>query len=83
MGEELAKPILNKKPIDGKTKLFRYGINEVQGWKKTMEVYNTKDNFLGPEKNINVFVLKLENKKSIKVLFHHISNFTVLNSRKL
>lgn len=57
MGEELAKPILNKKPIDGKTKLFRYGINEVQGWKKTMEVYNTKDNFLGPEKNINVFGL--------------------------
>jgi len=57
MGEELDKPILNKKPIDGKTKLFRYGINEVQGWKKTMEVYNTKDNFSGPEKNINVFGL--------------------------
>ena len=57
MGAELDTPILNKKPIDGKNKLYRYGINEVQGYKKTMEVFNIKDNDLGPEKNVNIFGL--------------------------
>lgn len=57
MGAELDTPILNKKPIDGKTKLYRYGINEVQGYKKTMELFNIKDNDLGPEKNVNIFGL--------------------------
>ena len=57
MGAELDTPILNKKPIDGETKLYRYGINEVQGYKKTMEVFNIKDNDLGPEKNVNIFGL--------------------------
>ena len=55
MGEELDKPFLNKKPDDGKNKIYRYGLNKVQGWKKTMEVYNLKENNIGPEKNINIF----------------------------
>jgi serine/threonine protein phosphatase PrpC len=57
MGGELDKPILIKNPIDGKTKLFRYGINEVQGYKKTMEVFYFIDNDLGPDKNVNIFGL--------------------------
>ena len=55
MGGELDKPFLNKKPDDGKNKNFRYGLNKVQGWKKTMEVYNLKENNIGPDKNVNIF----------------------------
>ena len=55
MGQELNKPNINKKPIDGKTKLFRYGMNEIQGWKKTMDVFTIKENDIGPDKNINIF----------------------------
>ena len=55
MGVELDKPFLIKKPDDGKNKIFRYGVNKVQGWKKTMEVYNLKENNIGPEKKVNIF----------------------------
>lgn len=55
MGGELDKPFLNKKPYDGKNKIYRYGLNKVQGWKKTMDVYNLKEDNIGPEKNINIF----------------------------
>ncbi len=55
MGGDLDKPYLNKKPYDGKNNMFRYGLNKIQGWKKTMEVYNLKDNNIGPEKNVNIF----------------------------
>ena len=51
----MEKPILNKKPIEGKNKIFRYGINRVQGWKKEMEIYNLNDNNIGPQKDINIF----------------------------
>lgn len=56
MGDELDKPILSKNPIDGKSKMFRFGINTVQGWKKTMEVFNIKENNISSEdKNLNIF----------------------------
>lgn len=55
MGKELDKPILNKIPIDGKNKMFRYGMNIIQGWKNTLEVFNIKENNIGPDKNINIF----------------------------
>ena len=57
MGEKLDKPILNKNPIDGKTNFFRYGMNEIQGWKKSMEVYNIKQIEIDKKNNINVFGL--------------------------
>ena len=57
MGGELDKPFLNKKPDDGKNKIYRYGLNKVQGWKKTMEVFNLKENNIGPEKKVNIFGL--------------------------
>lgn len=55
MGGELEKPFLNKKPDDGKNKIYRYGLNKVQGWKKTMEVYEFKESNIGLEKNVNIF----------------------------
>lgn len=51
------KPILSKNPKDGKTNIFRYGMNEIQGWKKTMEVFSINENNLGNKKNINIFGL--------------------------
>ena len=57
MGEKLDKPILNKNPIDGKTNIFRYGMNEIQGWKKTMEVHNIKEVEIDKKNNINIFGL--------------------------
>ena len=57
MGQELNQPILDKKPNDGKTKLFRYGMNEIQGWKKSMEVFSIIKSNIGPNKNINIFGL--------------------------
>jgi serine/threonine protein phosphatase PrpC len=55
MGEELDKPILEKNPIDGKTSIFKYGMNQIQGWKKSMEVYNIKQLDVGQRNNINIF----------------------------
>jgi len=40
MGGELETPNLEKTPSDGKNNLFRYGINKVQGLKKSLEVFN-------------------------------------------
>ena len=57
MGEKLDKPILNKNPIDGKSKNFRYGMNKIQGWKKSMDVYDIKKIELDKQKNINIFGL--------------------------
>ena len=57
MGNELDKPIVNKNPFDGRNELFRYGINEIQGWKKTMDIFNIKETNIGPDKNINIFGL--------------------------
>ena len=57
MGQELNKPNLNKNPKDGEDKYLRYGMNEIQGWKKTMDVFSIKENSLGPNNNINIFGL--------------------------
>ena len=55
MGDELDKPNCERNPFNGSNELFRYGINEIQGWKKTMEVFNIKETNIGPDKNINIF----------------------------
>ena len=57
MGEKLDKPILNKNPKDGKTKIFRYGMNKIQGWKQSMDVFNIKDIEIDKEKNIHILGL--------------------------
>ena len=56
MGVELDTPNLEKNPSDGKNSLFRYGINTVQGLKKSLEVYNINNTMnITQEKNIYIF----------------------------
>ena len=52
MGEELDKPIKTYAPKDDHNNYLKYGLNQVQGWKKSMEDYaidytdSNKENFL-------------------------------------
>ena len=56
MGVELDTPNLEKNPSDGKNNLFRYGINTVQGLKKSLEVYNINNTMnITQEKNYRDF----------------------------
>ena len=55
MGEELDKPEKNYEPIDKENKYVKFGLNQVQGWKKTMEDFAIE--FLDPDdkKFMNIF----------------------------
>ena len=56
MGGELETPNLEKKPIDEKNNFFRYGSNRVQGFKKSLDVFNIYENIKQlEEKNIYIF----------------------------
>ena len=57
MGEKLDKPIINKNPKDGKNNIFRYGMNKIQGWKQSMDVFNLKEIEIDKDKNINILGL--------------------------
>ena len=57
MGEKLDKPNLNKNSSDGKLKAFRFGMSQIQGWKKTMEVFNIKQIELDKKNHITIFGL--------------------------
>ena len=56
MGEELDKPEKNYEPIDKENKYVKFGLNQVQGWKKTMEDFAME--FLDPDDNkfMNILV---------------------------
>ena len=55
MGEELDKPEKIYSPLDANNKYLKFGLNQVQGWKKTMEDYAI--HFLDKEENkfMNIF----------------------------
>jgi len=56
MGVELDTPNLDKNPSDGKNNLFRYGINTIQGFKKTLEVFNINNTMnITQDKTIYIF----------------------------
>ena len=56
MGGELDTPNLEKNAFDGKKDRFRYGLNKIQGLKKTMEVYIiNNDIIINQEKTIYIF----------------------------
>ena len=56
MGIELETPNSEKTPRDGKNNLFRYGINRVQGLKKTLEVFNINETInITQEKELYIF----------------------------
>lgn len=57
MGEKLDKPNMNKNTSDGKIKGFRFGMSQIQGWKKTMEVFNIKEIELDKKNHITIFGL--------------------------
>ena len=55
MGEELDAPIKTYSPKDNENNYLKYGLNQVQGWKKSMEDYAI--DFTDPDKEnfLNVF----------------------------
>ena len=55
MGEELDVPIKTYSPKDNENNYLKYGLNQVQGWKKSMEDYAI--DFTDPDKEnfLNVF----------------------------
>lgn len=55
MGGELETPNLEKKSIEGKNNTFRYGLNIIQGWKKTLDVYNIY-NTINTDKDKNLYI---------------------------
>ena len=71
------KPILNKISYDGKNNIYKYGMSKVQGWKKTMEVYNLKENNLGQDKDINIFGI-FDGHSGNEISQYLFSNFKIL-----
>jgi len=55
MGEELNKPIKQYNPKDNQNVYLKYGLNSVQGWKSSMEVYIMDFAESDPQKLLNIF----------------------------
>jgi len=57
MGNELDKPILDKKSYDEENKYIKFGVSSLQGWKAQMEDYNfyAIDIVPNSDKNIDIF----------------------------
>ena len=55
MGEELDVPIKNYNPKDDQNNYLKYGLNQVQGWKKSMEDYAIDYTDSNKENYLNVF----------------------------
>ena len=55
MGEELDVPIKNYNPKDNQNIFLKYGLNKVQGWKKSMEDYTIDFAEQDKEKLLNIF----------------------------
>ena len=58
MGGEINSPHLEKNPKDGKNSIYRYGTNIIQGWKKSLEVFNIYNTInISENKIIDIFVI--------------------------
>ena len=55
MGEDLDVPVKKYSPKDNKTIYLKYGINQVQGWKKSMEDYTIDFADKDDKKCLNIF----------------------------
>ena len=55
MGEELDVPNKTYSPKDNENNYLKYGLNQVQGWKKSMEDYVIDFTEKEKEKFLNVF----------------------------
>lgn len=58
MGEKLEKPITTKTSFDDENEIIKYGMSEMQAYKKSMELFSLKNiNLLEQNKNISLFGL--------------------------
>ena len=58
MGEKLDKPITTKTSFDDENEIIKYGMSEMQAYKKSMELFSLKNiNLLEQNKNISLFGL--------------------------
>ena len=55
MGEELDKPEKTYTPKEGENKYLKFGLNQIQGWKKTMEDYAIDFLDTDEQKFMNIF----------------------------
>ena len=56
MGEKLEKPIKEKTSFDDENELIKFGMSEMQAYKKSMEVFTLKNtNLIEQNKNISLF----------------------------
>ena len=82
MGEKLEKPIKEKTSFDDKNEIITFGMSEMQGFKKSMEVFTLKNtNLLETNKNIFLFGLFDGHNGSeiAKYLSLHFSQFLTEN----
>jgi serine/threonine protein phosphatase PrpC len=82
MGEKLEKPITTKISLDKENDIIIYGMSEMQGYKKSMEVFSLKNpNILEQNKNIFLFGLFDGHNGSevAKYLSLHFSQFLIEN----
>ena len=82
MGEKLEKPIKEKKSFDDENEIIKFGMSEMQGFKKSMEVFTLKNTNL-LEQNKNIFLFGLfdghNGSEIAKYLSLHFSQFLTEN----
>lgn len=86
MGEKLEKPIKEKTSFDDENEIIKFGISEMQGFKKSMEVFTLKNTNL-LEQNKNIFLFGLfdghNGSEIAKYLSLHFSQFLSENKNFL
>ena len=86
MGEKLDKPITTKNSFDDENEIIKYGISEMQAYKKSMEVF-TIQNLNLIEQNKSIFLFGLfdghNGPEIAKYLSLHFSQFLIENKNFL
>ena len=86
MGEKLEKPITTKNSFDDENEIIKYGMSEMQAYKKSMEVFTLKNTNL-LEQNKNIFLFGLfdghNGSEIAKYLSLHFSQFLSENKNFL
>ena len=81
MGAELDAPILTPTSKDGNlNNNIRYGLTKLQGWKKSMTLYNLNSNNIGHNKNVNLFGI-FDGHNGPEISKYLINNFTSILSQ--
>ena len=86
MGEKLEKPITTKNSFDDENEIIKYGMSEMQAYKKSMEVFSLHNlNLI--EQNKNIFLFGLfdghNGTEIAKYLSLHFSQFLIENKNFL